>query len=94
MGYSRPQSYQSISIYNDPASAQVGYSCPQSYESIAIYSDPAPAHVGIPALEVTKVSLFAMILPLPRCIAIYHDPALAQVGYSRAQSYQGTGIAI
>jgi hypothetical protein len=49
------------------------YARPQRYQGIAMYSDamysdPASAPVCGPALKVTKVSLFTMIPPLPRCV--------------------------
>ena len=62
---------------------------PRSYHSIAIYRAPAPAQVRRAALKVTTVSLFRVLLPLPRwarrsrsyqSISIYCAPAPAQRG--------------
>ena len=45
---------------SDPAPGQVGI------RALEVISDPAAAQVGIRALKVIKVSLFAVIPPLPR----------------------------
>ena len=50
----RPQSYQSIAIYSDPASAQVVVSA-LKVTKISLFSDPASAQVVASALKVTKV---------------------------------------